>query len=232
MRLVNLVGNRMRFSGFFAGVLGLALAALNPSAARAQPWVSHVSMEDHFAQWFPAEPTVEEVEWIDENGDMRPARKYSAERRGSTYDLYAVDYSDAGATTMRGSAAHTATKYRQLGEVTYDAYAQLDRIEGHQLQITTEDGRRIYFAEFLHDNILYVLDANTPLRSAPPLQFQQSMQILDPEGVRVRYTQEGERILRSDDLAEGLGGAEIGGCILEGTSDVYICPEGEQPAGP
>ncbi len=217
----------MRFFGLVAGFMGFALALFGPNAAHAQAWVSYVSMEDHFAQWFPAEPTVEEVEWIDENGDMRPARKYSAERRGSTYDLYVVDYSDAGFTTMRGSVAHTATKYRQLGEVTYDAYAQLDRIEGHQLQITTEEGRRIYFAEFLHDNLLYVLDANTLPRVAPPLQFQQSMQILDPQGVRVRYTQEGERILRTDDLAEGLGGAEVGGCILEGTSDEYICPEEE-----
>jgi hypothetical protein len=232
MRLKNPGGNKMRFIGIFVSVLALPFVALNPGTAHAQPWVSYVSMEDHFAQWFPAEPTVEEVDWIDENGNIRPARKYSAERRGSTYDLYAVDYSDAGFTTMRGSLAHTATKYRQFGEVTYDAYAQLDRIEGHQLQITSEEGRRIFIAEFLHDNILYVLDANIPLGAAPPLQFQQSMQILDPQGIRVRYTQEGERILRTDDLAEGLGGAQIGGCILEGTSDQYICPEGVEPTAP
>jgi len=217
----------MRLIGLAAGFVVLAFALFGPSASHAQAWVSYVSMEDHFAQWFPAEPIVEDVEWIDEDSNVRPARKYSAERNDGTYDLYAVDYSEAGFTTMRGSVAHTATKYRQMGEVTYDAYAQLDRIEGHQLQITTEEGRRIFFAEFLHDNILYVLDANIPPRAAPPLQFQQSMQILDPQGVRVRYTQEGERILRTDDLAEGLGGAEIGGCILEGTSDQYICPEEE-----
>ena len=219
----------MRVLGLAAGLFALALVIFGPNTAQAQPWVSYVRMEDHFAQWFPAEPIVSEVEWVDENGEMRPARKYSAERRGATYDLYAVDYSDADFTIMRGSVAHTATKYRQFGEVTYDAYAQLDRIEGHQLQITTPEGRRIYFAEFLHDGILYVLDANMPPRAAPPLQFQQSMQILDRDGVRVRYTQEGERILRNDDLAEGLGGAEIGGCILEGTSDQYICPEGVTP---
>ena len=217
----------MRLIGLVAGVMASTFVLFGPSAAHAQAWVSYVSVDDHFAQWFPTEPTVEDVEWIDEDDNVRPARKYSAERNGSTYVLYAVDYSEAGFTTMRGSIAHTATKYRQLGDVTYDAYAQLDRIEGHQLQITTEGERRIYFAAFLHDNILYVLDANIPPRSAPPLQFQQSMQILDQQGVRVRYTQEGERILRTDDLAEGLGGAEIGGCILEGTSDQYICPEGE-----
>ncbi|NIO43224.1 MAG: hypothetical protein GTO41_25570, partial [Burkholderiales bacterium] len=210
----------MRSVGFAAGFLALGLVLIGPNAAHAQGWVSFVSMEDRFAQWFPAEPTVEEVEWIDEDGSVRPpARKYSAERGNSTYALYAVDYSEANFTTMRGSMAHTATKYRQLGDVTYDAYAQLDRIEGHQLQITLEEGRRIFFATFLHDNILYVLDANIPPRVAPPLQFQQSMQILDAQGIRVRYTQEGERILRTDDLAEGLGGAEIEGCILEGTSD-------------
>nr|TFG55654.1 MAG: hypothetical protein E4H34_00010 [Hyphomicrobiales bacterium] len=219
----------MRIFGLTLALIALTFTTLGSNPAQAQAWVSYVSMQDQFAQWFPAEPTVETVEWIDENDDVRPARKYSAERRGATYTLYAVDYSEAPFTIMRGSVAHTATKYRHLGEVTYDAYAQLDRIEGHQLQITTPEGRRIYFAEFLHDNILYVLDANMPPRAAPPLQFQQSMQILDRDGVRVRYTQEGERILRTDDLAEGLGGAEIGGCILEGTSDQYICPEGETP---
>jgi hypothetical protein len=214
----------MRTTGIAAGLAAMLLLS-SQTVVYAQAWVSFVSMEDRFAQWFPAEPVVEDVEWVDEDGAMRPAHKYSAERNGSIYTLYVVDYSDANFTTMRGSLAHTATKYRQLGEVTYDAYAQLDRIEGHQLQITLEDGRRIFFAEFLEDNLLYVLDANIPPRAAPPLQFQQSMQILDAQGIRVRYTQEGERILRTDDLAEGLGGAEIDGCILEGTSDQYICPE-------
>jgi len=215
----------MRWIGIATGFVALTLVLSSQTAAHAQAWVSFVSLEDRFAQWFPAEPTVENVEWIDEDGAMRPAHKYSAARGNSTYTLYVVDYSEANFTTMRGSMAHTATKYRQLGDVTYDAYAQLDRIEGHQLQITLEDGRRIFFAEFLEDNLLYVLDANIPARAAPPLQCQQSMQILHAQGIRIRYTQEGERILRTDDLAEGLGGAEVDGCILEGTSDQYICPE-------
>ena len=215
----------MTWNRYAAGVLAATLLLLSQNAALAQAWISFVSKEDRFAQWFPTEPTVENIEWIDEDGAMRPAHKYTSERNGSIYALYVVDYSEANFTTMRGSMAHTATKYRQLGKVTYDAYAQLDRIEGHQLQITLEDGRRIFFAEFLEDSLLYVLDANIPPRAAPPLQFQQSMQILDAQGIRIRYTQEGERILRTDDLAEGLGGAEIDGCILEGTSDQYICPE-------
>jgi hypothetical protein len=217
----------MRINLARAGIVAVVLALGSAGIAQAQAWVSYVSMEDGFAQWFPGEPTVENVEWIDETEMVVPGHKYSAERNGSTYVLYAMDYSNSPFTSMRGSIAHAATRYRQMGEVTYDAYAQVDRIEGHQLQITTPEGRRIFFAAFLEGTMLYVLDANMVPRSAPPLQFQQSLQILDENGVRVRYTQEGERILRTDDLAEGLGGAVIEGCILEGNSDIPICPEEE-----
>ncbi len=59
-------------------------------------------------------------------------------------------------------------------------------------------------------------------RSAPPGQFQQNLQIVDREGVRVRYTNEGGRILRTDDLQDALGGPDLDGPILEGGSDVFI----------
>jgi hypothetical protein len=206
-----------------------ALSLTFSSPAQAQSWVSYVSMEDHFAHWFPHEPTVEPFEWTDEADMAVPGRKYTAERNGSTYTLYAMDYSNSAFSAMRGSVAHWATHYRQMGEVTYDAYAQIDRIEGHQLQITLEGGRKIYFAAFIEGPRLYVLDANIAPRAAPPIQFQQSLQLLDESGLRIRYGNDGERILRTDDLAEGLGGPVEGGCILEGTSDQYICPEGVEP---
>jgi hypothetical protein len=210
------------------GMMGAVVLAMGLGVsghAQAQPWVPYVSLEDQFAQSFPTAPTVEPFEWTDEDENKVPGNKYTSERNGSTYTLYAMDYSGSRFTAMRGAIAHWATHYRQMGDVTYDAYAQVDRIEGHQLQVTTPEGRRIFFAAFLEGPRLYVLDANVAARAAPPSQFQQSLQILDASGIRVRYTQEGERILRTDDLTEGLEGAGEEGCILEGTSDIPICPE-------
>ncbi len=131
----------MRLLGFVVGALVLVLS----SGAHAQPWVSYLGVEDRFAIGFPTEPTVEDTEWIGENGELRSARRYSSERSGNTYVLIAVDYSDADDAYLRASYAHAAAVYRQKGEVTFDDEASVDRIDGHQLQITLDSGRRIFF---------------------------------------------------------------------------------------
>jgi hypothetical protein len=205
-------------------VLGLAaaLALFLSGPAQAQAWVSYHSKEDRFAAWFPVQPTVTAAEWKDETGKIRKARRYVAERNGSVYTLITVDYSDRPETLLRPPIDHAAALYRQKGTVTYDEDAQIDRIPGRQLQVTQTDGRRIFFETHYHDGILYILDANMAPRAAPPGQFQQTLQILDKQGVRVRYTNTGERMARTDDLAESLGGPDLSKPILEGNNDVYI----------
>ena len=66
------------------------------------------------------------------------------------------------------------------------------------------------------------MEANVSARTAPPIQFQQSMIFIDEEGARIRYTQTGERITRTDDLPEALGGPDFDAPILNAGSDVFI----------
>lgn len=205
----------MRLLGIIVGALALVLS----SGAHAQSWVSYHAVEDRFAIWFPTEPTIEDIEWIDEHDEARPARRYSAERDGNIYTVIAADYSGAEWDLIRAAYTHAATVYRQKGTVTYDGWAHTDRIDGHRLQITQDDGRRIYFVTHLHDDILYILDANVSARSLPPGRFAQSLQILDREGVRVRYNLQGERVPRTDDLHEALGGPNLDGPIPLGAGD-------------
>ena len=208
----------MRIAGL---IIGLCLLAL-PGTAHAQAWESFFSEEDRFAIGFPGEPTVVETEWVDENGMRREARRYSAMRAGNTYTVIAVDYSDVADPIHHPAYEHAAAVYREMGEITFDEHAQIDRIDGHQLQITLPDGRRLYFAAHYHAGRLYILDANVGARSAPPGQFQQNLQIVDEEGVRVRYTLEGERMMRTDDLQDALGGPVMEGPIFEGNRDSPI----------
>ena len=101
---------------------------------------------------------------------------------------------------MRGSIAYAAWNFRKRGgEVTYDAYAQVDRIEGHQLQITNADQSRTFVAIHLHARRLYILEATVPPGSPPPVDFQISLYILDEEGKRIRYNldHDGNRTTRS-----------------------------------
>ena len=72
-------------------------------------------------------------------------------------------------------------------DVTYDRWAQIDRIRGHHLQITNEDGSRSYIAIHFHGVRLYILEARAKPGAPPPIQFQQSLSILDENGEVVRY---------------------------------------------
>jgi hypothetical protein len=210
----------MRFVLCLAAALALLFAAAPP--AQAQAWVSHYGKEDRFDAWVPAAPTVTDTEWTDETGKVRKARRFAAERYGNTYTLIAVDYSDRPEILYRPPIDHAAAQYRAKGTVTYDEDAQVDRIPGRQLQITQADGRRIFFETHYHDGRLYILDANLAPRAAPPGQFQQTLQILDKQGVRVRYDNNGKRMERTDDLNESLGGPDLSKPILEGNKDNYI----------
>jgi hypothetical protein len=48
------------------------------------------------------------------------------------------------------------------------------------------------------------------------------MIFIDEEGARIRYAQTGERITRTDDLPEALGGPDFDAPILNAGSDVFI----------
>jgi hypothetical protein len=87
-----------------------------------------------------------------------------------------------------GSIAYAATNLRKRGgEITYDAWAAVDRIAGHQLQITNLDKSRTFAGIYLHASRLYILEATVPEGWPPPGHFQQSLGILDAQGKRVRY---------------------------------------------
>lgn len=208
----------MRSVGFLIAVLVL----ISAPSARAQTWQEFYSEEDRFVLSFPGVPTIEETEWIDQDGNARFARRYSAERAGNTYTLIVADFEDAEFNLAHGSYDHAAFVYRMKGEITYDTWAAIDRVEGHQLQITLPDGRRLFFAAHYSVGKLYIMDANVSARSAPPIQFQQSMIFVDKEGVRIRFTTEGERLIRTDDLPDALGGPDFEAPIPEAGSDVYI----------
>lgn len=208
----------MRHAGWIAGFFVMLISG----AAHAQAWESFFSAEDRFAIGFPGTPTTEVTEWVDENGMVREARRYSAQRGGNIYTVIAVEYDDVPEEIYHPAYEHAATVYRAMGEITFDEHAQIDRIDGHQLQITLPDGRRLYFAAHYHAGRLYILDANVGARAAPPGQFQQNLQIVDAEGTRVRYTLEGERMLRSDDLQDALGGPVMDGPIFEGNRDTPL----------
>jgi hypothetical protein len=176
--------------------------------ALAQGWFEYSSEEDRFGVNFPAEPNTESFEYQSEFDAVFPARTYRAQRGADIYSVTVVDFSDAerihaamqkteaasGANVwindQRASVARAARQFRERGgRVTYDAWSHIDLVEGHQLQITNDDGSRTFAGMYFNGDSrrLYVLEATISPRSPPAGQFQQSLRFLDEEGDRVRY---------------------------------------------
>ena len=168
----------------------LILAMVLPfsNACLAQDWFNYVDREQRFSINMPHEPAIEDTTFRSDYGDDLPARSYTASDGTNAYKVTVIDYRNAGVTETRASIAYQALLFRRRGgEVTYDAYAQVDRIEGHQLQISNPDKSRTFVAIHLHRGRLYVIEATAPQGAPPPGMVQQSLMLLDEYGQRVRY---------------------------------------------
>ena len=178
---------------------------LATSEVVAQSWIEFLDPVHYFGVNLPEEPDIEETEYVSAHDAAFPATVYTARAGDRAYSVTVVDYTDAQRIhaerpdrteasrnewikDVRASVAHAAWSFRKRGgDVTYDAWSDIERVEGHQLQITNEDGSRTFAGIYLHDSRLYILEANVPPGWPPPLQFQQSLRFFDEQGRRVRY---------------------------------------------
>ena len=184
-----------------------ASALLLSSPSIGQGWIEYVSIADRFTMYVPGEPDVRDISYASEYGVVFPARMYSYEDGPSRYSVTVVDYTDSEgihsersnktsaddgslywAVDVLGSIAYAAWNIRKRGgEVTHDAWHYIQRVEGHQLQVTNADRSRTYAGIYLHETRLYILEATVPPGSPPPIIFQQSLSLLDDEGNTFNY---------------------------------------------
>jgi hypothetical protein len=193
----------MRLTSLTAVLSALLLA--QPGVA--QEWTEYENRVDRFTVPAPGAPKVDAITWDSEYGAKFPGRVYRWEQGPNRYSVTVVDYSDAerihsqlnhvayqggpGYWTIdiMASIDYAAARYRQKPgvTVTYDAWHYIERVTGHELQLTNRDGTRSYVGIYLHDNRLYILDATAPESAAPPIIFQQSFGFLDANGKPVQY---------------------------------------------
>lgn len=185
-----------------------AVLLLAASPAAAQEWKTYTSRVDGFEANFPGEPAVTEITWPSEYGVVFPGRVYALSMGPNRYSVTVVDYRDSerlhaertnrteaenawtfSQMDIQAAIAYAATKFRQREgvKVTYDAWHHIDRVSGHQLQLTNADQSRTFAAIYMYENRLYVLDATVPPRAPTPGLFQQSLQFLNEDGGRARF---------------------------------------------
>jgi hypothetical protein len=181
-----------------------AIILLAPASALAQDWIEYEDLEQRFTVNLPGQPTIEDTTIISQRGSEYPARIYRVNDGVTDYMVKVVNYDGAIVSDVRGSVAWEAWHYRMDaqdagGEITFDGYAQIDRIEGHQLQITNADQSKTYISIHLYNRRLYVLEATAPEGAPRPMLFQVSLSMLNEDGTEARFTidADGQRI--SDD---------------------------------
>ena len=202
-------------------LMPLALGLVLPGAAYTQGWIKYTNAEDQFVVNFPGEPELLEVDYITESDATIPSRIYSFEDGNSRYAITVVDYTVAEQAHMvrcrrleaeldivspnqcrgrghladiRGSVPFEAwnIRRRNSGEITYDAFGQVDGVPGHQIQILHPDESRSFIGIYMLDRRLYVLEGTVPGHDPPPGLFQQSLGMLDEMARRVRYQRNAE----------------------------------------
>jgi hypothetical protein len=158
--------------------------------AHAQEWLEYLDRTDRFGVNLPGKPAVRQTTYKPQRGKDVPARVHSVQDGRGRYSVTVVNL-DAivQPSDVKGSIAWEAWNIRKRGgQITYDAYAQVDRIEGHHLHITNPDKTMTYAAIHLHGRRLYILEATVPPNTPGAFHFQQSLSILDEKGQVIRYT--------------------------------------------
>ena len=225
MRIVNIL------SVIVSTTLLITLLLSNPSYG--QSWVTYQNMTDRFTINIPpeTEPTIEEITYPSEYDAVFPGRVYTVKKGDSAYSVTVIDYTDSynihqarNNTTeadapynywridVIASVTFAATKYRNRGgTVNYDAWHHIDRVAGHQLNITNADQSSSYVGMYLHKAKLYIIEARVPEGYPPQGHFQQSLGFLDEDRIRIRYNwdENGDLVQR-----ESFGGypCQIGEC--------------------
>jgi hypothetical protein len=181
----------------FVSLVAAGLALLVSSAAQAQLFQEWPSRDDRFVVNFPGEPTRTEMPYKTEKGTTLTAHVYTADApansiQAGTYSVTVVDYSSASPEEQTSAIEEAAAVFRTRGTVKYDGSNNIDQMASWRLTIETAEKRRI-LTEILMSNEkrLYIVEADTPVTVPPPAQFQASVQILDADGVRIRYRRVG-----------------------------------------
>ena len=195
----------------FQKIIPVVLLLFVSGASFAQNWVEYRNQSDSFSLNVPpnVEPTIEEITYPSEYDAVFPGRVYTFKNGESIYSVTIIDYTNsfdihqARTNTTEADApvnyeywridviasvAYAATKFRNRGGVVnYDAWHHIDRVAGHQLNITNPDKSRSYVGIYLHKDRLFIIEATVPKGSPPQGQFQQSLAFLDKDGTRIRY---------------------------------------------
>jgi hypothetical protein len=198
-------------------ILVIAVFLLGAGAAVGQGYEVYQHNADGFKIAVPGAPIMTTTTFMSEKGYRLPAHVHTVERGGEHYSITVVDYRpveemgkhraqncvhktelacEGNPNTgpgfwrhdVRGALVYASHMFMKRNATLTDfVWANHDRIEGHELQLTNPDGSRTYVYITMHEMRLYITEATIPKGAAPATQFQTSMQLVDKDGEVIRY---------------------------------------------
>lgn len=159
-------------------------AALFAAPAQAQQWVDYVNPDYRFRINFPSEPALEEISYTGSDGTALTAHRFSAARGAGIYAVTVVAFPRA-TFFPDDELNHAAEMLSRRGTLLYEGPTLYDGIPVLESSVRAPDGRQIMATILAHDRYLHIVEAEVGADDGPPVQFTQSVIIVDAEGNRV-----------------------------------------------
>jgi hypothetical protein len=176
----------MRFVSLIPGIVALFVSG----AAFAQDWGEYANREDLFSINLPDDPMTASMPYKTVKGTDLTAHVYTAKAPADsllagTYSVTVVDYSNAK-TEISDAIEQARQALLKKGAAKYDDIGNIDMHRARLMTVESPTARYLASILVAANNHLYITQAETPLASAVPAQFQASIQVLDANGVRIR----------------------------------------------
>ena len=170
------------------GLVALSCTAIPVAFAQEQVFKdmnTYASCQDRFAVIFPGNPSMRDVPYAMRSGRSASARQHYLERGADRFSVTVVVLANAPAVDEE-IINHAADILRKKGEVRADyPVGYIAGVRGRQLLIAEPNGRQLRGSVYMHDHRIYVTEASTAVGDFPGLQFDQSITIIDAEGIDI-----------------------------------------------
>jgi len=173
-----------------AALLSCAVAPFLPGAAVAQDSLfqdarAYASCENRFAIIFPGNPIARDVAYTTEAGASVPARQFYLEQGADRFSVTIVNLPNGPALDEQ-IISHAADVLRKKGEIRFEfPVGYIAGVRGRQLLVSEPNGRQLRGSVYMHDHRVYITEASTAVGDVPALQFDQSITIIDAQGVDI-----------------------------------------------
>jgi hypothetical protein len=168
---------------FFAAIcMVLTIAVSGPALAQV---LEFADREYRFSINFPSPPTAHSITYTIADGRSVPATLFYAENRRGRFSVIAFRLpEDAGHRTDQ--VAYISQRMRERpGEILYEEVNENDGFPLQLFTIEAPDGRRSMIGILVHERRVYITEGNVAPGAPPPIQFQQTLFMLDEDGEKL-----------------------------------------------